>query len=122
MNFHRESPSIDLKLSSPIVINNAFFDFLNSIFPDFIAVYTDGSVSPLSAGYSFYIPELHISFTNNLPPSASSFTAECFAIVKTLTLISSFLPDKFLIATDSMSCLQSFTSNPFNFQISPLIL
>lgn len=26
-----------------------------------------GSVPLLSAGYVFYIPKLHISFTNNLP-------------------------------------------------------
>ena len=114
--------SVDLKTTSPIVINNLFSDFLFTNFPDFVAVYTDVSVSPLSAGCSFFIPELCISFSSNLPPTSSSFTAECYAIIEALNLISSFSPNKFLIASDSMSCLQSLTSNPFNPHISPLVL
>lgn len=56
---------LDLKSTSPTVINNFFSDFLYTNFPDFIAMYIDGSVSPLSAGYFFYIPALHMSFTSN---------------------------------------------------------
>jgi ribonuclease HI len=112
----------ELTLLSPTIINNIFSDFLDTNFSDFFTVYTDGSVSPLSAGYSFYIPQFHISFTSNLPPSSSSFTTECYAIVEALTLISTFPPNKFLIISDSLSCLQSLTSNPFNSHISPLIL
>jgi len=56
--------------------NAAVSNFFSEYFPNFIAVYTDGSLSPLWAGYAFYIPELHVSFTNNLPLSSSSFTTE----------------------------------------------
>ncbi|KAL4099050.1 hypothetical protein QTP88_023545 [Uroleucon formosanum] len=114
--------SSELRVTSPAVINSLFTDFIDNNFANFIVVYTDGSVSPLSAGYSFYIPNLHISFTNNLPPSSSSFTAECFAIIEALNCISSFSYKKFLIASDSMSCLQSLNSFSLNSHPSPLII
>lgn len=104
------------------MINKIFSEYLNANFGNYIRVYTDGSVSPLSAGYSFYIPELHISFTNNLPPSSSSFTAECYAIIEALTLIANLTPNYYLIASDYLSCLLSLRSNPFDSHISPLVL
>ncbi|KAL4119211.1 hypothetical protein QTP88_012055 [Uroleucon formosanum] len=114
--------SSELRVTSHAVINSLFTNFIDNNFADFIVVYTDGSVSPLSAGYSFYIPNLHISFTNNLPPSSSFFTAECFAIIEALNCISSFSYKKFLIASDSMSCLQSLNSFSLNSHPSPLII
>lgn len=44
----------------------------------------------------------------------SSFTAECFAIIEALTLISSFLLNKFLISSNSMSLLLFLSCNLFN--------
>ncbi|KAL4112254.1 hypothetical protein QTP88_016075 [Uroleucon formosanum] len=114
--------SSELRVTSPAVLNSFFTDFIDNNFADFIVVYTNDSVSPLSAGYSFYIPNLHISFTNNLPPSSSSFTAECFAIIEALNCISSFSYKKFLIASDSMSCLQSLNSFSLNSHPSPLFI
>jgi len=67
--------SMELKEISVPMVNKIYSEFLKLNFDNFIVVYTDGSVSPLSAGYSFFIPELNISFSNNLPPSSSSFTA-----------------------------------------------
>lgn len=61
----------------------------------------------------FFIPELCISsFPKNLPPIASSYTVECFAIVKSIQLITNILvqPKRFLIITDSLSCFQSLSS------------
>lgn len=92
-------------MSFPIV-NKKFSEFLKLNFDHFIVMYTDGSVSPLSAGYSFYIPELHISFSNNLPSSSWSFTAECYALIEALSLISNLASNKYLMVSDSMSCLQ----------------
>lgn len=106
----------------PNFVNNIFLDFIHNTFPLFILIFTDGSVSPLSAGYSFYIPEFHISFSNNLPPTASSFTAECFAIIEALNIVSTLPTNKFLIVTDSLSCLQALSSTVFKPQISPLII
>uniref|UniRef100_A0A2H8TL40 RNA-directed DNA polymerase from mobile element jockey n=2 Tax=Melanaphis sacchari TaxID=742174 RepID=A0A2H8TL40_9HEMI len=112
---------VELKSMSSSFVNKLFSNFLNLNYPNFTIIYTDGSVSPLSAGYAFYIPELHISFSNNLPPSSSSFTAECYAIFEALLFISDLAPNRYLIASDSMSCLQSLTSNPFNSKLSPLV-
>jgi ribonuclease HI len=114
--------SLDLRNSSPVGINNIFSDFIVCNFPDFIVIYMDGSVSPLSAGYSFYISQLHISCTSNLPSSSSSFPAELFAIVEVLNFISTSSYKKFLIASDSMFCLQSLYFHTFNSNLSPLIL
>lgn len=86
--------SLDLRNSSP---------FIECNFTDFIVIYTDGSVSTLSAGYSFYITELHISCTSNLLPSSSSFTAKCFAIVEALNFISTSPYKKFLIVLSPIS-------------------
>lgn len=58
-----------IKMSNPVV-NKIFFEFLRLNFDNFIVVNTDGLVSSISVGFSFYIPELHIFFTNNLPPSS----------------------------------------------------
>ena len=81
----------DLKNMFCSMVNAVFLNCLNVNYSNFIAIYTDGSVSPLSAGYAFYIPELHVSFTNNLPPSSSSFTAEYYDIIEALFL-SQILP------------------------------
>ena len=122
VNLFPDFSTSDLKTSSPAVINNLFLAFIESKFPDYMVVYTDGSVSPLSAGFSFYIPQLNISFTSNLPPSSSSFTAECFAIIEALNMISTFSNNNVLIASDALSCLQSLNSCPFSSHVSPLIL
>jgi len=67
--------SIDFLKSLPHnFVNSLILDYTQNLFPLFILIFTDGSSSPLSAGYSFYIPELHISFYNKLPPTASSYT------------------------------------------------
>lgn len=71
-------------------VNAAVLNYLNERFFNFTTIYTDGSVSPLSAGYAFYIPDLQLSFTSNLSPTSSSFTAECYAITEALKLIQNF--------------------------------
>jgi ribonuclease HI len=114
--------SIELQIMSHSMTNKIFSAFLNGNFCNYITVFTDGSVSLLSAGYEFYIPELHMSFTNNLPPSSSSFTAESYAIIEALTHISYLAPNNYFIASDSMSCLITLKSNPFNSHLPPLML
>ena len=112
----------DLKSMPSSSVNAAVLNYFNERFFNFIVVYTDGSISPLSAGYAFYIPDLHLSFSSNLPSTSSSFTAECYAIIEALKLIQNFPSNNYLIVSDSMSCLQALNSNPFNSHLSPLIL
>jgi len=104
------------------VVNKYFSNYLNINYPNFTIIYTDGSVSPLSAWYSFYIPNIHVSFSNNLPSSSSSYTVECHAILEALLFISNVEPNNYLVAFDSMSSLQSLISNPSNSKLSPLVL
>ncbi|XP_025418121.1 uncharacterized protein LOC112688914 [Sipha flava] len=117
-----EFPIDYLKIAQPNFVNGLFLDYIRNNFPDFILIFTDRSVTPLSASFTFVIPEFHISFTNNLPPTASSYTAECHAIIESLLLISTLITNKFLIITDSLSCLQALASNVFNTPNSPLII
>ncbi|KAL4098867.1 hypothetical protein QTP88_023385 [Uroleucon formosanum] len=112
--------SKSLKSISPIIVNNLFLDYIQNNFPNSILIYTDGSVSSLSAGYAFFILDLHISMSNNLPSSASSFTTECFAILEALSTISALPPSSYLIVIDSLSCLLSLSSDFFNSRPSPI--
>lgn len=54
--------------SSSNFFNGLFQNYIHNTFPFFTLIYTDCSVFPLSVGFSFFNPDLHISFTNNLPP------------------------------------------------------
>lgn len=115
--------STDLKAIFYSSVNAAFSNIFNKNFPNFIVVYTDGSVFPFSASYAFYIPKIHISFSNNLPPSSSPFTAECYAIIEVLTLVLNLTPDNYLIFSDSLSCLQALNAfNSLSSYLSPLVI
>lgn len=58
--------------------------------------------------------------SNNLPPSASSFTTECFAILEALSIISTLPSSSYLIVSDSLSSLLSLSSDFFNSRPSPI--
>ena len=72
---------------------------------DHIPVYTDGSRD----GNSVTCDSLpsDITFSMRLPDSASIFTAEIWAIIKALEKIKNASASKFIIFTDSLSCLQT---------------
>lgn len=78
-------------------------DYINNFFPHFTLIFADRFVTLLSSGFAFCISEYRIYSTNNLPPTASSCTAECYAIIESLLLIPSLTPDKFSIATEFRS-------------------
>jgi len=120
-NFFKYSPT-SLKTLSSIAVNSFFLDYIVNIFSFHTLIFTDGSVYPLSTDYVFHIPKLHISFSNNLPPTVSSFAAECFAIFEVLQLISTLAPNNFLIASDSLSYLQALANDVFKSHPSPLHL
>lgn len=46
----------------------------------------------------------------------------CYAIIESLALIFNLALNKYLIISDSISCLQSLNYNPFNSHISSLVL
>lgn len=66
------SPSIlitcqDLKIFLNAFINFIFNNFISLNFPNYFLVFTDGSVSSSSEGYSFYMLILSTSFSALLP-------------------------------------------------------
>jgi hypothetical protein len=71
-----------LKFLPPSTVNNFFLDYISINFPLFILVYTDGYVSSHSAGCSFTIPKLYISYSNNLPPPLHPFLPNVLPLLK----------------------------------------
>ena len=73
---------------------------------DYIPVYTDGSRDGNSVACATFFPS-DTTFSMRLPDSASIFTAEIWAIIKALEEIKNASASKFIIITDSISCLQA---------------
>ena len=73
---------------------------------DYIPVYTDGSRDGNSVACATVFPS-DTEFSMTLPDSASIFTAEIWAIIKALDEMKNASASKFIIFTDSLSCLQA---------------
>ena len=73
---------------------------------DYIPVYTDGSRDGNSVACATVFHS-DTEFSMRLPDSASIFTAEIWAIIKALDEIKNASASKFIIFTDSLSCLQA---------------
>jgi len=73
---------------------------------DFIPIYTDGSRDGNSVASATVFPSDSI-VSMRLPDSASVFTAEVRAIINALDEIKDSIASKFIIFTDSLSCLQA---------------
>ena len=77
--FPKELPRLPQSL-----VDSLFNEFIQSNFPNSLLIFTDGSVSVNSAGFSFFIPALNLSTASKLDAHASSFTTECHAIISAL--------------------------------------
>ena len=73
---------------------------------DHIPVYTDGSRDGNSVACATVFPSDNI-ISMRLPDSASVFTAEVWAIIKALEQIKDSIASKYIVFTDSLSCLQA---------------
>ena len=73
---------------------------------DYIPVYTDGSRDGNSVACATVFPS-DTELSMRLPDSASIFTAEIWAIITALEEIKNASESKFIIFTDSLSCLQA---------------
>lgn len=94
--------------------------YISLTFPDFSLVFTDGSVSLNSAGFSIYVSKYHIVRTKTLPKFWPSFSTVEHAVIHALHFIKSLLIQKYLIITDSQSLLFSILANackPSNFYL-----
>ena len=73
---------------------------------DYIPVYTDGSRDGNYVGCATVFPS-DTEASMRLPDSASIFTVEIWAIIKALDEMKNASASKFIIFTDSLSCLQA---------------
>ena len=73
---------------------------------DYIPVYTDGSRDGNAVACSTVFPSNTV-ISMILPDSASVFTAEVWAIIKALEQIKDYIASKYIVFTDSLSCLQA---------------
>ena len=76
---------------------------------DHIPVYTDGSQDGNSVACSTVFPTNTV-ISMRLLDSASIFTAEIWAIIKALEEIKYSVVSKYIVFTDSLSCLQALQS------------
>ena len=74
-----------------------------------IPVYTDGSRDGNDMACATVFPSNTV-ISMRLPDSASVFTAEVWAIIKALEQIKESFASKYIVFTDSLSCLQAGTS------------
>jgi len=97
---------VDLKKdrTNPLVYKQHFLEIKNR-FSDYIHVYTDGSRDGNTVACAAVFPSNTIS--KRLPDSASIFSAEIQAILDALNKIKTSDASKFVIFTDSLSCLQA---------------
>ena len=72
---------------------------------DYIPVYTDGSRDGNALACATVFPSNTV-ISMRLPDSASVFTAEVWAIIKALEQIKDSIASKYIVFTDSLSCLQ----------------
>ena len=72
----------------------------------YIPVYTDGSRDGNAVACATVFPSNTV-ISIRLPDSASVFTAEVWAIIKALEQIKDYIASKYIVFTDSLSCLQA---------------
>ena len=107
--------NIDLELTkfpkqttTPKTFKENFSDIMFNKYADYKKIYTDGSKSDTAVGAAAVplIDDLD-EINARLPEDASIFTAEATAIDMALSIINKAKETKFVICTDSLSCLMA---------------
>lgn len=83
-------------------------------------IYTDGSKNAEKTAAAAWLPFIQIEAGFSLHNLTTIFTAEACAIMEALLLINSLEPDRYLIISDSKSCLDSLAALP-NSSSHPII-
>ena len=102
--------------TNPLVIQQHFAE-IKSLKPDYATVYTDGSKDGERVASAAVFGDR--ASTRRLPSSSSIFTAEARAIILGLQFIAASNKSKFIICSDSLSCLLAFENAKIK---NPLIL
>ena len=74
---------------------------------DYIPLYRDGSRDGNAVACATVFSSNTV-ISMRLPDSASVFTAEVWAIIKALEQIKDSIASKYIVLTDSLSCIQAF--------------
>ncbi|KAM7282239.1 uncharacterized protein ISCGN_025621 [Ixodes scapularis] len=102
-------PGIRNKMSENVtVIKQKTIEYISITYADCLQVYTDGSVNRTrrSGTSAFYMPSLQLEWSGRLDKMVSSTTAEMYAIVEALSMISKLTPQNVVLLTDSRAALQ----------------
>ena len=98
---------LDLKKDGTVAsIYQQIFMEMRVGYRDYIPVYTDGSRDGNAVACATVFPSNTV-ISMRLPDSASVFTAEVWAIIKALEQIKDSIASKYIVFTDSLSCLQA---------------
>ena len=96
--------------SSPQTIFN---QYTQQHFPNSTLIFSDGSKSDSGVGAAFWIPSSNCYLRLSRPPFTSVFHAEQVAIFTAAHYVNrNHTSNNFLIISDSLSALESFTSSP----------
>ncbi|XP_073988367.1 uncharacterized protein [Rhodnius prolixus] len=108
--------------TSPIVYRQKLFEILNYYY-DHRPIFTDGSKIDNGVGCAVYTEGVTLQWT--LPPYATVFTAEVYAICQALKLIIEKKYNKVLILSDSLSTLMAlrdiFSADPMIININNML-
>jgi ribonuclease HI len=102
-------------------INCEFSEIIQSRWPSYKYIFTDGSKSSHGVGSSFFCENDNSNGVFKLPSTYSSFNAECVAILEALLHIKRKAYPHSVIFTDSLSCLKLLQSSPFKSNFSFII-
>jgi len=95
--------------SSQLIFNQ----YTHQHFPNSTPIFSDGSRSDSGVGAAFWIPSSNCYLRLSLPPFTSVFHAEQVAIFTAAHYVNrNHTSHNFLIVSDSLSALESFTSPP----------
>ncbi|XP_026471326.1 uncharacterized protein LOC113375609 [Ctenocephalides felis] len=102
-------PYIDIDESTNIANTDIYIRDLerhiNSNWPDYLQIYTDGSKTLEGTGCAIHIPRIHYSNKVRLPNYTSIFSAELIAIYTAVKYVNDNNINKSLILSDSKSSL-----------------
>lgn len=90
----------------PLSLKNMFSDFINTVYSDFIGVYTDGSKDEFGLGAAFYDSYHNCSVKFQINGNMCIMEGELIAIAEALSYIESTDHPNIVIFTDSKSSLQ----------------
>ncbi|RVE49151.1 hypothetical protein evm_006158 [Chilo suppressalis] len=105
--------------------NQVFNETIAKNWPYWLQIYTDASktTDTGSVGAAVWIPRFRVILGFKIPPPSSIFTGEATAILEAILYCESHNLNKTLILSDSLSCLQAISTNPFrNKSRYPIIL